>query len=127
MKTFDYIQDPAHGWIKVPAQLLVDLGIYQQITPFSYYREGFAYLEEDGDAALFMNAYRAKYGHDPKLRSRVAREKRSKIRAYTCYTPHIVDNLIRADKLKTALFSKISAAKALHDAGRLIVITRGAI
>jgi hypothetical protein len=126
MKTFDYIQDPAHGWVKVPAQLLVDLGIHRQITTFSYYRNAFAYLEEDGDTALFFNAYRAKYGHDPKLRDRVAREKRSKIRSYTCYTPHIVENLITQEKLKTALFSKISAAKALHDAGRLEILVIGA-
>jgi hypothetical protein len=126
MKTFDYIQDPAHGWIKVPAQLLVNLSIHRQISPFSYYRNAFVYLEEDGDAAAFFNAYRAKYGHDPKLRDRVAREKRSKIRSYTCYTPHIVENLITQEKLKTALFSKISAAKALHDAGRLEILVIGA-
>jgi hypothetical protein len=93
MKTFDYIQDPAHGWVKVPAQLLTELGIHRQITSFSYYRNAFVYLEEDGDTALFFNAYRAKYGHDPKLRDRVARERRSKIRGYICYTPHLAQNI----------------------------------
>lgn len=94
MKTFDYIQDPAHGWVKVPVKLLIELGIYSDISSYSYYRSGFAYLEEDCDLTRFFNAFNARYGIDPKLRSRVAREKRSKIRSYYCYTPAIVQNLI---------------------------------
>lgn len=99
MKTFDYIQDPGHGWIKTPIKLLVELDIHWKITPFSYYRGAFAYLEEDGDTALFFNAFNARFGVDPKLRSKVAREKRSKIRSYTCYTPYIVENMINAGAL----------------------------
>lgn len=96
MKTFDYIQDPGHGWIKTPVKLLIELGIASEISSYSYYRDGFAYLEEDCDAARFFNAFNARFGIDPKLRSRVAREKRSKIRSYYCYTPNIVENLINA-------------------------------
>jgi len=96
MKTFDYIQDPGHGWIKTPIKLLVELGIHNEISHYSYYRDGFAYLEEDCDLARFFSAFNARFGVDPKLRSRVAREKRSKIRSYLCYTPHIVENLINA-------------------------------
>ena len=92
MKTFDYIQDPGHGWVKVPVNLLIALGIHDQVSHFSYYRNAFVYLEEDSDTALFFNAFHARYGHDPKLRDRVAREKRSKIRGYTCYTPHLIIN-----------------------------------
>lgn len=94
MKTFDYIQDPGHGWIKTPIKLLVELNIDGDISCYSYYRDGFAYLEEDCDASRFFNAYKARFGADPKLRSRVAREKRSKIRSYLCYTPRIVKNAI---------------------------------
>lgn len=94
MKTFDYIQDPGHGWVKVPVKLLLELGIYKEISRYSYYRNAFAYLEEDCDTARFFNAFNARFGVDPKLRDRVAREKRSKIRSYYCYTPHIVENLI---------------------------------
>jgi hypothetical protein len=93
MKTFDYIQDPGHGWIKVPVALLLELSIAGDISSFSYYRDGFAYLEEDCDAARFMNAYRARFGQDPKLRDRVARAKSSKIRSYFCYTPAIAANI----------------------------------
>jgi len=92
MKTFDYIQDPGHGWIKVPVALLLELSIAGDISSFSYYRDGFAYLEEDCDAARFMNAY-ARFGQDPKLRDRVARAKSSKIRSYFCYTPAIAANI----------------------------------
>lgn len=93
MKTFDYIQDPGHGWIKVPVSLLINLNIDQEITCFSYYRDGFAYLEEDCDASRFFNAYRAKFGADPKLRDRIARERRSRVREYTCYTKFIASNI----------------------------------
>ena len=53
-------------------------------------------LKERGIPHLFFNAFNARFGIDPKLRSRVAREKRSKIRSYYCYTPNIVENLINA-------------------------------
>ena len=91
MKTFDYIQDGGHGWIKTPIKLLVELGIHKEISHYSYYRDGFAYLEEDCDLTRFFNAFNARFGFDPKLRDRVAR---SKIRSYFCYTPAIVENLI---------------------------------
>lgn len=93
MKTFDYIQDPGHGWIKIPVKLLVELGIQKEISPYSYYRDGFAYLEEDSDAGIFIEAFHNKNGFDPKYRHRIAREKQSKIRSYICYTPHIVENV----------------------------------
>ena len=94
MKKFDYIQDPAHGWIKVSIKQLSILGIVDDISSCSYYRNGFAYLEEDCDASTFFNAYRAKYNSDPILKDRVARERRSKIRGYLCYSPTIANNLI---------------------------------
>ena len=96
MKTFDYIQDPAHGWVKVPVNLLIELDIYKEVSSFSYYRSGFAYLEEDCDLTRFFNAFNARFGFDPKLRSKVAREKQSKIRSYFCYTPFLVENFIQA-------------------------------
>lgn len=113
MKTFDYIQDSGHGWIKVPMQLLKDLSIADQVSYFSYYRAGFGYLEEDCDLTLFFNAFHARYGHDPKLRDRIS--KQSRVRTYAQYnkTRHIVEK---------ALLS-IPAAAALHDAGKLVLIT----
>jgi len=94
VKKFDYIQDPAHGWIKVSIKQLNSLGIINNISSFSYYRKGFAYLEEDCDASTFFRAYRSKYNSEPILRDCVARKKQSKIRSYLCYTPSIANNLI---------------------------------
>jgi hypothetical protein len=94
MKTFDYIQDGGHGWVKVPITLLLDLGIHSQISTYSYLRKSFAYLEEDCDLARFFEAFNARFNIDPKLRSRIAREKQSKVRGYNRYTLHKVNVLL---------------------------------
>lgn len=52
--TFRYIQDPGHGWLEVPRQLLAELGIEYDITRYSYVEGAKAYLEEDCDMSLFM-------------------------------------------------------------------------
>jgi hypothetical protein len=83
MKTFDYIQDSGHGWVKVPVYLLESLSIADKVSFYSYYRAGYSYLEEDNDTALFFNAYRAKFGFDPKLRNRISN--RSRVRNYDTY------------------------------------------
>lgn len=82
MKTFDYIQDPSHGWIKAPILLLAELEVLGSISSFSYIRGAYVYLEEDCDATVFINAFNARYGFNPKLKSKVARNKQSKIRSY---------------------------------------------
>jgi hypothetical protein len=46
--------DPGHGWIKVRGKVLFDLGIADKISPFSYMRNGSAFLEEDADASLLI-------------------------------------------------------------------------
>ena len=69
------------------------LDIAHLITRYSYQRGEKVYLEEDCDASRFMNAFRARFGHDPKLRDRIARERQSKVREYFCYTPAIAQNL----------------------------------
>jgi hypothetical protein len=52
-RTFNYYQDPAHGWVKVPVKLLQKLNIEKEISAYSYFRGDYAYLEEDLDASLF--------------------------------------------------------------------------
>lgn len=77
-----YIQDAGHGWFKVKIQALEKLGIVALITPFSYARGQWAYLEEDCDATTYFNAL-AKAGKPmPKIVDKVARERPSKIRSY---------------------------------------------
>jgi dihydropteroate synthase len=51
-----YHQDPSHGWIEVPMTLIETLGIILDISPYSYKRNGLAYLEEDCDASVLLSA-----------------------------------------------------------------------
>lgn len=48
--------DPGHAWAKVSISLLLKLGIADQISGYSYRRGAFAFLEEDCDLGLFVNA-----------------------------------------------------------------------
>jgi hypothetical protein len=54
--TIPYYQDPGHGWARVSIGLLHGLKIADQISPFSYRRNGYAYLEEDCDLGRLMAA-----------------------------------------------------------------------
>jgi len=86
MKTkFYYYQDPGHGWAAVPVSLLEQLNIVGKISAFSYWRGKTAYLEEDGDLAVFFDAYRAAFGTDPILISKHS-DDRSPIRSYARFT-----------------------------------------
>lgn len=85
-QVFNVYSDPGHAWAKIPASVLQALGISDRITRCSYYRKGFAYLEEDCDLSLFISAFRDRYGISPKFREYVARQKSSKIRSYDNYT-----------------------------------------
>lgn len=53
--------DPGHGWVEVPEQLVVSLGIEEKISEYSYYSfdKKAYYLEEDCDAELLVNALKA--------------------------------------------------------------------
>lgn len=57
--TINYYQDPGHGWLAVKRQWLIDLRIDDRITPYSYQRGRTVYLEEDCDAATFLEAAKA--------------------------------------------------------------------
>lgn len=51
-----FLADPGHGWLRVPLTDLDTLGIRNQITSFSYFKEKYAYLEEDCDYETYMEA-----------------------------------------------------------------------
>lgn len=84
-KTFDFISDPGHGWVKVPLVLLETLGIAGEITDYSYRHMDNAYLEEDLDATTFHQAFEKCFGFPPKYRMRVAGQKYSRVRGYRHY------------------------------------------
>ena len=81
--TLKMYSDPGHGWVRAPLQLLQDLKIAEDISSFSYCRNGHAYLEEDGDLGLLLAAAKAA-GITIKLRS-FHTNKESKIRGYLPY------------------------------------------
>jgi hypothetical protein len=107
----DFIQDPGHGWLKVPRKLLQQLGIEHKITHYSYQRADFVYLEEDCDYSTFQAAMN-NAGRPFTCRDRVACEKRSKIRSYESFRP----------ALETALRTAIPGAAAMMDSGRLVIL-----
>lgn len=67
--TFTYHQDPAHGWIEVPLDIVSELGIAERISSYSYRsnERNMAYLEEDRDAHLFIKAYEQSHGRPPAI------------------------------------------------------------
>jgi hypothetical protein len=81
--TLPYYQDPGHGWVRVSVGLLHGLKIAEDISPYSYRRDDYAYLEEDCDLGRLYQAA-DKAGITIKLRQ-FHTNKRSKIRSYKSY------------------------------------------
>ena len=78
--------DPGHGWAKVPKTLLAELGIAEKITPFSYMRGDYAYLEEDQDADTLVKALK-EAGIKYEFKVYTAKYRASRIRNYASYIP----------------------------------------
>jgi hypothetical protein len=57
--TYIFHTDPGHGWLEVTRAECLRLGILDQISPYSYQYGDKVYLEEDCDAALWVEAKRA--------------------------------------------------------------------
>ena len=68
MKTYIWAVDAGHEWLAVKQQELVNLNIAHKITSYSYMKGGTVYLEGDCDAAVFLDAYKAKFGHEAKTK-----------------------------------------------------------
>ncbi len=66
-ETFLKYNDSSHGWVEVPIDLLVTLGIKDKISTYSYTNANNAYLEEDCDMPIFIRAYEEANGCTPKL------------------------------------------------------------
>lgn len=98
--TLDFYEDPGHGWLAVPLELLDRLGLVDRVSPYSYLRGRLAHLEEDCDYALFAAAMRerglvfhVKHHHT---------DNRSKIRGYASYHPEHARKIL-AQLRETAL------------------------
>ena len=58
--TYNFYSDPGHGWLHCKLDELVELGIQDKISHYSYIRGNDVYLEEDCDMSTFMNAMESK-------------------------------------------------------------------
>lgn len=58
----NFHSDPSHGWLEIPMFMIKDLGIGEHISEYSYMSVNgrIVYLEEDVDAALFLDAVKEK-------------------------------------------------------------------
>jgi hypothetical protein len=83
-KTFNSYSDPAHGWVQVPLHILVSLGIEDKISRYSYQKGENVYLEEDGDASLFVETFEKVNGCLPIFKHN-STNRQSKIRNYDSY------------------------------------------
>ena len=79
----NYFTDPGHGWVSVKLQTLIDLGIADKVSYYSYSRGSSAYLEEDCDLGLLYQACDAR-GITIDLKTKHT-NKRSPIRSYATY------------------------------------------
>ena len=82
-RTYIYFMDAGHGWLKVKRSELLELGIADKISTYSYQLGEWVYLEEDCDLEKFAEAKHAK-GIAILFHYRHAR-KRSKIRSYDSF------------------------------------------
>ena len=69
-KTYMFYEDPGHGWLAVTVEELIELGIADKITGYSYLIGNMAYLEEDCDLGVFVLAYKKKYGKLPAFKQK---------------------------------------------------------
>jgi hypothetical protein len=58
-RSLTFHTDPGHGWLEVNRADLDALGITATISPHSYQKAARVYLEEDIDAARYMDAAKA--------------------------------------------------------------------
>lgn len=83
MKVFNFYHDAGHGWLSIPYVLLVELGIQNKISYYSYKKGNYVYLEEDLDASIFHDAMESS-GNKYDVRH-VYGEDESPIRNYESY------------------------------------------
>jgi hypothetical protein len=78
---FNFHSDASHGWLAVKLTLVRELGLADQISEYSYMQGKTAYLEEDADATRFINAFKARFGFEPKIKDLDPKD-RSPIRSF---------------------------------------------
>ena len=92
MKKYAFYEDPGHGWLKVSKADLKRLRIADKITPYSYMRDEYAYLEEDLDASTFVEALR-KAGDTRKFQEMIVEHSANRMSKIRSYMPYRVEKL----------------------------------
>jgi hypothetical protein len=97
---FNTYSDPGHGWARVPRRLLELYGIADKITPYSYQRGDYVFLEEDCDLSTFLEAAKSR-GVTVEFKHNSA-NKTSKIRSYDQYRPSVAPASVPAPAVVAA-------------------------
>jgi hypothetical protein len=113
MRKLTFYCDPGHGWLRVPINLIKDLGIQNKISQYSYMNFEYVYLEEDLDATTFFDAFKEKYGSAPKYKNAMS-ERPSKVRSYARYDVRFIEHPIKEDtRLKLKRYPHIVTVKRI--------------
>ena len=81
--TVTVYSDPSHAWAKIKKSVLTNLGIADKVSSYSYQRGDYAFLEEDYDLSLLMQAFE-KHGTSLRFIEKHT-DKDSRIRNYERY------------------------------------------
>ena len=79
-----FYSDPGHAWLKVSKWDLKELDIADKISRYSYMNGNNAYLEEDCDAGIYLNALK-NIGLNYNIEEKVSHNLESVIRSYNSY------------------------------------------
>lgn len=92
----NFHSDPSHGWIESSFYLLDKLNLVDKITPYSYVNlnSHTAYLEEDQDASLFLDALRNNH-ISYNIKEVYSNKDRSFVRGLRTFDPNEVKTLIK--------------------------------
>jgi len=77
-------EDPGHAWARFSKKRLVELGIADKISRYSYQNGNNAFLEEDCDLSLLANALREN-GYEITYKT-AHTDRQSKIRGFERYS-----------------------------------------
>lgn len=83
--TITVYSDPSHAWGKCRRDVCVNLGIADSISPYSYQRGDYVYLEEDVDLSLLCQALNERDTRVKFIEKHTYRD--SRIRSYERYQP----------------------------------------
>jgi hypothetical protein len=112
-----YHTDPGHGWLEVKYSELKDLGIADKISSYSYIKDDAVYLEEDCDAAVYLDAIKSK-GNEIEFIELNEPVNYHKIRNYKSY-----NMVYHPNQFKDALTKEIE--KRGFDTSKIEIITIG--